>query len=150
MDDVEEAIDAVSRLGALHRGHIAAYARGRFSAERMVARNEQVYELLVARRHLVPDEALGAQTEHSVVALPSLTSQTRRPAVASARAVSGGAPAHPGRRAAPSVPPGRSPRSGPRQEPAVNVDKRRTGSGSAFVYVLTAPSPAQQGSMATV
>jgi glycosyltransferase involved in cell wall biosynthesis len=50
VDDIDEAVHAVSRLGTLHRPHIAAYARGRFSAERMVARYEQVYELLVAQR----------------------------------------------------------------------------------------------------
>ena len=52
VDDIDEAVHAVSRLGTLHRPHIAAYARGRFSAERMVARYEQVYELLAAQRDL--------------------------------------------------------------------------------------------------
>jgi len=47
VDDVQEAIHAVSRIAELNRHHIAAYARGRFSIERMVSRNEQVYETLV-------------------------------------------------------------------------------------------------------
>ena len=60
VDDTDEAVHAVSRLGTLHRPHIAAYARGRFSAERMVARYEQVYELLVAQRGLGLSQAAEA------------------------------------------------------------------------------------------
>jgi glycosyltransferase involved in cell wall biosynthesis len=50
VDDVDEAVHAVSRIDGLHRPHIAAYARGRFSADRMVARYEQAFELLLAER----------------------------------------------------------------------------------------------------
>jgi hypothetical protein len=60
VDDIDEAVHAVSRLGILHRPHIAAYARGRFSAEHMVARYEHVYDLLVAQRGLRLSQAAEA------------------------------------------------------------------------------------------
>ena len=50
VDDVDEAVHAVSRIHALRRPHIGAYARGRFSADRMVARYEQAFELLLTQR----------------------------------------------------------------------------------------------------
>ena len=52
VDDVNEAVHAVSRVEGLNRTHIAAYARGRFSADRMVARYEQVYETLISKPKL--------------------------------------------------------------------------------------------------
>lgn len=43
VDDIDEAVLAVSKAAMLDRGHVAAYARGRFSAERMVWLYEQAY-----------------------------------------------------------------------------------------------------------
>lgn len=48
VDDVDEAVLAVSRVRALRREHVAAYARGRFSAERMTALYADVFARLVA------------------------------------------------------------------------------------------------------
>jgi glycosyltransferase involved in cell wall biosynthesis len=48
VDDVREAILAVSRVGSLPREPIAAYARSQFSVERMVDDHERAYERLLA------------------------------------------------------------------------------------------------------
>jgi hypothetical protein len=48
VDDVNEAVLAVERIDALRRDRIAAYARGRFSADRMVALYEQAFDKLLA------------------------------------------------------------------------------------------------------
>lgn len=50
VDDVHEAVLAVDRIPSLRRDRIAAYARGRFSAERMTAMYEQAYLSLLQRR----------------------------------------------------------------------------------------------------
>jgi glycosyltransferase involved in cell wall biosynthesis len=50
VDDVREAVLAVSRVKGLDRRPIAAYARSRFSVERMLDEHERVYEKLVAGR----------------------------------------------------------------------------------------------------
>lgn len=47
VDDVNEAILAVDRVERLRRDRIAAYARGRFSADRMVTLYEQAYASLL-------------------------------------------------------------------------------------------------------
>jgi glycosyltransferase involved in cell wall biosynthesis len=49
VDDVHEAILAVDRVPTLRRDRVAAYARGRFSAERMTALYEQAYLTLLDR-----------------------------------------------------------------------------------------------------
>jgi glycosyltransferase involved in cell wall biosynthesis len=49
VDDVHEAALAVSRVSSLRRERISAYARGRFSAARMVSLYEGVYETVIAR-----------------------------------------------------------------------------------------------------
>ncbi len=49
VDDVNEAILAVDRIATLRRDRIAAYARGRFSADRMTALYEQAYMTLLSR-----------------------------------------------------------------------------------------------------
>src|SRR6187551_1420320 len=48
VDDLGEAALAVSRVGRLDRRAISAYARGRFSVERMAARYEDVFRTVVA------------------------------------------------------------------------------------------------------
>jgi glycosyltransferase involved in cell wall biosynthesis len=48
VDDVEEAIFAVSRVARLDRRHVAAYARGRFSTDRMVWLYEQAYASVIS------------------------------------------------------------------------------------------------------
>jgi glycosyltransferase involved in cell wall biosynthesis len=50
VDDVDEGVLAVSRIDRLDRRHIAAYARGRFSTERMVWLYEQAYATAMAAR----------------------------------------------------------------------------------------------------
>jgi glycosyltransferase involved in cell wall biosynthesis len=50
VDDVEEAVFAVSRVSALDRAAIAAYARSRFSVDRMVDEHEAGYAKLIAGR----------------------------------------------------------------------------------------------------
>ena len=50
VDDVREAVLAVSRVGALDRRPIATYARSRFSVERMVDEHERVYATLADGR----------------------------------------------------------------------------------------------------
>ena len=50
VDDVEEAVLAVSRVRDLPREPIAAYARSAFSAERMVGRYEAAYAAVLAGR----------------------------------------------------------------------------------------------------
>jgi glycosyltransferase involved in cell wall biosynthesis len=102
VDDVNEAIHAVSRLRALQRPHIAAYARGRFSAERMVARYEQVYELLIAQRRPDPVPARAAHDRLELATAAAASSDPPRQALASA----------PGRSAAPSIQPMQSSRAG--------------------------------------
>jgi glycosyltransferase involved in cell wall biosynthesis len=47
VDDVSEAVLAVERVARLRRDRIAAYARGRFSAERMTALYEQAFSRLL-------------------------------------------------------------------------------------------------------
>jgi len=49
VDDVQEAILAVDRVGRLRRERISAYARGRFSAARMTTMYEQAYATVLAR-----------------------------------------------------------------------------------------------------
>ena len=49
VDDVDEAVLAVERVATLRRDRIAAYARGRFSADRMTALYEQAYAALLGR-----------------------------------------------------------------------------------------------------
>jgi glycosyltransferase involved in cell wall biosynthesis len=48
VDDVSEAVLAVERIPTLRRDRVAAYARGRFSAERMTALYEQAYASTIA------------------------------------------------------------------------------------------------------
>jgi glycosyltransferase involved in cell wall biosynthesis len=84
VDDVDEAIHAVSRLKALRRPHIAAYARGRFSAERMVARYEQVYELLLAQRRPGSVPARAAHDRQELTTVAAASSHPPREALASA------------------------------------------------------------------
>ena len=48
VDDVDEALMAVSKVATLDRAHIAAYARGRFSTERMVWLYEKAYASVMA------------------------------------------------------------------------------------------------------
>ncbi|MEP7379381.1 MAG: hypothetical protein ABI725_07455, partial [Chloroflexota bacterium] len=50
VDDVDEGVLAVARVDRLDRRHIAAYARGRFSTERMVWLYEQAYATVMAAR----------------------------------------------------------------------------------------------------
>jgi glycosyltransferase involved in cell wall biosynthesis len=50
VDDVDEAVLAVERIPAIRRDRVAAYARGRFSAERMTSLYEQAFASLVGRR----------------------------------------------------------------------------------------------------
>jgi glycosyltransferase involved in cell wall biosynthesis len=49
VDDVNEAVLAVARVAGLRRERIAAYARGRFSADRMTTMYEQAYGAVLAR-----------------------------------------------------------------------------------------------------
>jgi glycosyltransferase involved in cell wall biosynthesis len=49
VDDVHEAVLAVARVSRLRRERIAAYARGRFSADRMTAMYEQAFGSILAR-----------------------------------------------------------------------------------------------------
>jgi glycosyltransferase involved in cell wall biosynthesis len=49
VDDVGEAVLAVARLETLRRDRIAAYARGRFSSDRMTTLYEQAYATLLRR-----------------------------------------------------------------------------------------------------
>jgi glycosyltransferase involved in cell wall biosynthesis len=49
VDDAHEAVLAVARLAGLRRERIAAYARGRFSADRMTAMYEQAFVSLLNR-----------------------------------------------------------------------------------------------------
>jgi glycosyltransferase involved in cell wall biosynthesis len=48
VDDIDEALLAVSKVAGLDRAHIAAYARGRFSTERMVWLYEKAYASVIA------------------------------------------------------------------------------------------------------
>ena len=48
VDDIDEALLALSRIPNLDRRHVAAYARGRFSNERMVWLYEQAYASVLA------------------------------------------------------------------------------------------------------
>jgi glycosyltransferase involved in cell wall biosynthesis len=48
VDDVSEASLAVNKVGRLDRRAISAYARGRFSVERMAARYEDLYRQVLA------------------------------------------------------------------------------------------------------
>jgi glycosyltransferase involved in cell wall biosynthesis len=48
VDDIDEALLAVSRVPRLNRRRVAAYARGRFSTERMVGLYEQAYASVIA------------------------------------------------------------------------------------------------------
>jgi glycosyltransferase involved in cell wall biosynthesis len=48
VDDIDEALLAVERVERLDRRHVAAYARGRFSTERMVWHYEQAYVTVMA------------------------------------------------------------------------------------------------------
>ncbi|MEO8625103.1 MAG: glycosyltransferase family 4 protein [Candidatus Limnocylindrales bacterium] len=50
VDDVDEGVLAVARVDRLDRRHIAAYARGRFSTERMVWLYEQAYATVIAAK----------------------------------------------------------------------------------------------------
>lgn len=49
VDDIDEAVLAVSRVGRLDRAKIASYARESFSAERMVAQYERAYAQVLAQ-----------------------------------------------------------------------------------------------------
>lgn len=57
VDDIDEGVLAVSRINKLDRRHIAAYARGRFSTERMVWLYEQAYATVMAARPASDDTA---------------------------------------------------------------------------------------------
>jgi glycosyltransferase involved in cell wall biosynthesis len=48
VDDVNEAVLAVDRVGALRRERIAGYARGRYSADRMTTLYEEAYAAVLA------------------------------------------------------------------------------------------------------
>ena len=50
VDDLKEAVFAVSRIDRLDRAHISAYARERFHVDRMVEAYEGVYQRLAAGR----------------------------------------------------------------------------------------------------
>jgi len=50
VDDISEAVLAVDRVGDLDRRPIAAYARSRFSVERMLEEHERAYATLVGGR----------------------------------------------------------------------------------------------------
>jgi glycosyltransferase involved in cell wall biosynthesis len=50
VDDVHEAILAVDRIPTLRRDRVAAYARGRFSADRMTSLYEQAYLTLLSQQ----------------------------------------------------------------------------------------------------
>jgi glycosyltransferase involved in cell wall biosynthesis len=71
VDDVDEGALAVSRVAMLDRRHIAAYARGRFSTERMVWLYEQAYATVMSRP--MPDQRHGeaAQASHLRVVTPT-------------------------------------------------------------------------------
>jgi len=117
VDDVDEAIHAVSRLNALRRPHIAAYARGRFSAERMVARYEQVYELLLAQRRPGSVPAMAAHDRQEAVTLAGAAGAAPRQALGSAGTINGRGQSSPVRSAAPSIQPVQSARTGPAAAP---------------------------------
>lgn len=58
VDDIDEAVLAVSRVGGLDRARVASYARESFSAERMVTRYEEAYANVLAQA-ATPDDAAG-------------------------------------------------------------------------------------------
>ena len=58
VDDIDEAVLAVSRVGSLARDPIASRTRERFAVDRMIDAYESVYRDLVLP-HVVPDEADG-------------------------------------------------------------------------------------------
>jgi len=60
VDDVSEAVLAAERVPTLRRDRIAAYARRRFSAERMTALYEQAYLRLLAGGAVARGEAIDA------------------------------------------------------------------------------------------
>ena len=60
VDDIDEGVLAVSRVDRLDRRHIAAYARGRFSTERMVWLYEQAYATVMAAPRVPGDRTPGA------------------------------------------------------------------------------------------
>jgi len=49
VDDIDEAVLAVSRVGGLDRAQVASYARETFSVERMVTQYEQAYAEVLAQ-----------------------------------------------------------------------------------------------------
>ena len=59
VDDVAEAVMAVKRTEGLRRDRIAAYARGRFSAERMTSLYEQAYAKLLSPGEAEPKDRNG-------------------------------------------------------------------------------------------
>ncbi|MDL2335904.1 MAG: glycosyltransferase [Chloroflexota bacterium] len=50
IDDIDEALLAVAKVPTLNRRQVAAYARGRFSTERMVSEYEQAYAMVMAAK----------------------------------------------------------------------------------------------------
>jgi glycosyltransferase involved in cell wall biosynthesis len=69
VDDVREAILAVSRVGGLAREPIAAYARSRFSVDRMVDEHEQAYAAVLAGARVelpAPDPVVPASPRRAV------------------------------------------------------------------------------------
>ena len=61
VDDVGEATLAVERIPAIRRDRVAAYARGRFSADRMTSLYEAAYaEVLAARSERAPAIPVGS------------------------------------------------------------------------------------------
>jgi glycosyltransferase involved in cell wall biosynthesis len=73
VDDIEEAVLAVGRVGSLRRDRIATDARERFSADRMVTQYERVYET-VLRTARVDDPVSRAATE----AIPGIETRAVR------------------------------------------------------------------------
>lgn len=93
VDDVHEAVLAVDRIPTLRRDRIAAYARGRFSAERMTAMYEQAYLALLDRHRrdvgaAEPQIAVGpgrpvlARRSREVVAVADLARARRTRSIA--------------------------------------------------------------------
>ena len=62
VDDLSEAALAVSRAARLDRRAVSAYARGRFSVERMASRYEEAFRRLLAVRH----QTLGPHLQSTV------------------------------------------------------------------------------------
>ncbi|MEA2676431.1 MAG: hypothetical protein QOJ81_572 [Chloroflexota bacterium] len=70
VDDVDEGVLAVSRVAMLDRRPISAYARGRFSTERMVWLYEQAYAAVMALPAPSQRQVESAQASHLHVVTP--------------------------------------------------------------------------------